>query len=494
MSKILRPQVSVILNNKVISEEVNESTRFSELKKQILNKYIIKDTTINSNTKVNNNVIYTQYSFHYNNVKIPDFYNQTIVEFFKNQANNEVLVLILKKNSDSTNNNSNKKLYSASQNTNNNRIEGNYKVKNETNSKDVNGLNSISRNTASNINSSFDNNLIEIDKNLISKVSITNFPSRTEVFMLVDKYLEANGLSKQYFSENRENEIIIKFGNTNVAFDFIKHINNIKSKSNLYQKMKTSLYMDINEHPINNDNDSTDANINIGKQTYGVNNDYVTKNNNKILSEQVRTSRNGNQDNLNHNKKNIREKKIIFEHTTLPNKYRNNSYNINIIDNNSSNSNYLNNNNKNSKFFLSEENSEPPILNNKINKENCSGLKNHMLLPSFNKNNLRDYNKNKSFQNPHINHCHYTFERKPAFIRNHSPYKSEEDIYNEEYQKNKQKWLDHKGFFTSIHKQQPEKFIKNFVNISQYKGSYKNYNFRQFNKNKWIDNKGFDIY
>jgi len=47
-----------------------------------------------------------------------------------------------------------------------------------------------------------------------SIVKIENFPSRIEIFDLLDKYLSQNNLSKEYTSDNKDNTISFQFKNS----------------------------------------------------------------------------------------------------------------------------------------------------------------------------------------------------------------------------------------------------------------------------------------
>jgi hypothetical protein len=414
MFKTQRIRVSVVINNKVHNEEVLEIMKFAEFKKMVIDKYSIKKSYLIPNDTVSSNSnIYNQYSFYYNNVKIPDYFNSSVGELFKYSKEDETPVIIAKSNTESSNNQVKCKKSSSPTKNNYEKINNN-KVNHDLDKKRNNNNNQVGLDGLLNNPTNSNNNLDE--KDLITKVSITSFPSRTEVFLLVDKFLEAHNLSKQYFSENRENEIIVKFDSSTIAFDFIKFVNNIKSQSGLYQKMKTSMYIGVQKRVVQSNGHIKDC----------INKLHHPSNNNLSFQE------------VNNN--NIKFNKI--------NKL------INIAESNEEKHNYSN-------------------INNSIVNGNIS-------------------NRNKG--NNSFIHKHFTFERKPAFIRNLSPYKSEEDISNEEYKKNKQKWLVKKGFFKNVHNIQEDNFIKNFVNVSQYKGSYKNYNFREVSKNKWVNNKDFEIY
>ncbi len=48
---------------------------------------------------------------------------------------------------------------------------------------------------------------------MITKVFVENFPSRIEIFTLLDNYLQKNGYKKDYTSDNKDNKIIFAFKN-----------------------------------------------------------------------------------------------------------------------------------------------------------------------------------------------------------------------------------------------------------------------------------------
>mgnify|MGYP000997776219 CR=1 FL=1 len=53
-----------------------------------------------------------------------------------------------------------------------------------------------------------------MSNNMKSIVKIENFPSRIEIFDLLDKYLSQNNLSKEYTSDNKDNTISFQFKNS----------------------------------------------------------------------------------------------------------------------------------------------------------------------------------------------------------------------------------------------------------------------------------------
>lgn len=83
-------------------------------------------------------------------------------------------------------------------------------------------------------------------RDFIHRVSIKCFPSRPEIFAIVDNFLNRNQLPRKYFSDNQANEIIISFDSSDTAFAFVKYMNMVKIKENLYRKIRVCMYLGIN--------------------------------------------------------------------------------------------------------------------------------------------------------------------------------------------------------------------------------------------------------
>lgn len=79
-------------------------------------------------------------------------------------------------------------------------------------------------------------------KKLVSTLSIINYPSISEMYYVIDKFLETNKYPKHYISENKNKELYIKFETSSIGFEFIKYMNKLKANSNLYSRIQTSLY------------------------------------------------------------------------------------------------------------------------------------------------------------------------------------------------------------------------------------------------------------
>ncbi len=85
----------------------------------------------------------------------------------------------------------------------------------------------------------------------------------------------------------------------------------------------------------------------------------------------------------------------------------------------------------------------------------------------------------------------YNYFKNQVYIRNSSPYIDNYEKKKEEEKKNKEKFLYHKNFFTSVgHYSMKPYYIKNYVSQTPSESPL-NYKFRKTNKSKWIIKKGF---
>lgn len=100
----------------------------------------------------------------------------------------------------------------------------------------------------SNENNKIKNN----DLLFIAKVIIENFPSRVELYGLLDKYITDNKFVKDYTSDNLDNKVVFVFKNSvfnflnlkDLAFGFVKYINLEKLRNSLYIKVRTNISVD----------------------------------------------------------------------------------------------------------------------------------------------------------------------------------------------------------------------------------------------------------
>ena len=83
------------------------------------------------------------------------------------------------------------------------------------------------------------------------------------------------------------------------------------------------------------------------------------------------------------------------------------------------------------------------------------------------------------------------FYSSQKYIRNASPYMTEEEKRLEENLKDKKNWIDKRGFFSSVgHYSVQPHFISNYVQLTPSESPL-NHKFRDVEKKKWITQKGF---
>ena len=86
------------------------------------------------------------------------------------------------------------------------------------------------------------------------------------------------------------------------------------------------------------------------------------------------------------------------------------------------------------------------------------------------------------------------YYRQQNYLRNSSPYISENEKRILEEKENKKHFFRHKNFVTSVGKYSMKpNFIPNYVGMTPSENP-KNHEFRNVNKNKWITNKGFNAF
>ena len=85
------------------------------------------------------------------------------------------------------------------------------------------------------------------------------------------------------------------------------------------------------------------------------------------------------------------------------------------------------------------------------------------------------------------------YYQQQSFLRNSSPYITEQERQILEEKENKKHFLKHKNFVTSVGKYSMKpNFIPNYVGLTPGENP-KNHEFREVDKNKWMNKKGFNI-
>lgn len=77
--------------------------------------------------------------------------------------------------------------------------------------------------------------------NYKAKISIENFPSRSEVLLLLDKFINKNKYDKDYITENKDKAINILFKTKDIAHEFLQCLIFEQSRNALYKQTKFSL-------------------------------------------------------------------------------------------------------------------------------------------------------------------------------------------------------------------------------------------------------------
>lgn len=144
----------------------------------------------------------------------------------------------------------------------------------------------------------------------------------------------------------------------------------------------------------------------------------------------------------------------------------------------------------NSKIFSNENYVNNSYINNNINmKNNIYDNDNNYYYKNNNINNFNNYSnrnddvKNKRYINNYFSH--------QEFVRNSSPYVTEHEKKVLEEKNNKKKFLNKKGFITSVgnYSMKP-KYIENYVQQTPSEFPL-NHKFREEDKEKWMTPKGF---
>ena len=179
-------------------------------------------------------------------------------------------------------------------------------------------------------------------------------------------------------------------------------------------------------------------------------------------------------------------------------KYQNNYYKNIIIQKNCSS---IRNNLRNLSYSKNNDRKENHKLNKRYNYSNSSKM-----LFSENNININDVIRALK-QNELNNDCYHglslsrdgedeiitDYYRQQNYLRNSSPYISENEKRILEEKENKKHFFKHKNFITSVGKYSMKpNFISNYVGMTPSENP-KNHEFRNVDKNKWITNKGFNV-
>ena len=88
------------------------------------------------------------------------------------------------------------------------------------------------------------------ESKFISKLSIRNYPSKTELLEIIDKYISSKQLKKDYEVEEKLNLMILTFKDTTVANVVLEYLKlKISENQKNYEKMKVHLKTEISNVP-----------------------------------------------------------------------------------------------------------------------------------------------------------------------------------------------------------------------------------------------------
>ncbi len=88
------------------------------------------------------------------------------------------------------------------------------------------------------------------ESKFISKLSIRNYPSKTELLEIIDKYISSKELKKDYEVEEKSNLMILTFKDTTVANVVLEYLQlKISENQKNYEKMKVHLKTEISNVP-----------------------------------------------------------------------------------------------------------------------------------------------------------------------------------------------------------------------------------------------------
>lgn len=89
-----------------------------------------------------------------------------------------------------------------------------------------------------------------IEPIFIAKLTIRNYPSKTEILEIIDIYISSNDLKKDYEVEEKTNSMILTFKDTTIANLILKYLKlKILENQKTYEKMTVNLKSEILNAP-----------------------------------------------------------------------------------------------------------------------------------------------------------------------------------------------------------------------------------------------------
>lgn len=93
----------------------------------------------------------------------------------------------------------------------------------------------------------------QVKSQMITKIEIEGFPTRNEVILLLNSFLDKRKLPREYKEDHSDKRIVISMTNSDTAYAFIKRLEKEKTINNLYSRLAISLYVDSGlKHPNQN--------------------------------------------------------------------------------------------------------------------------------------------------------------------------------------------------------------------------------------------------
>lgn len=87
----------------------------------------------------------------------------------------------------------------------------------------------------------------KVDTDFSSKITIMNFPSRSEVMATLEDFIKRNGYPNDYYTENKDNCLTIVFPIDKEALDFVKKLNEKKTRNSYYKNMVVTMELIPNQ-------------------------------------------------------------------------------------------------------------------------------------------------------------------------------------------------------------------------------------------------------
>ena len=277
------------------------------------------------------------------------------------------------------------------------------------------------------------------------KLKITNFPKFADIYALIEEDLKK--LSKDKYSEEEKNDktIIINFSKENDGYKIYDKLQKFKASKASNSKISIMIYL---------------GRSNLKNYVYPTS----PKSN---VNESYKYNASSNRPN----------KQLDISSITC----LNNSVSTIGKKQNKSLSKQLDS----SKMFNTKSQISTISQSTSITKKNVLS---HLEFKNFDHNTIkyRDILRNKQQEILDVIH--------PSLNRITVPYISEEEKRLYEYTKDKQKWIDKKGFklATSLFAARKLHVISNYVGASSSEPPV-NYSFRQVDKKKWVSKKGFKV-